>query len=370
MRILQKYILRQAVVTLLITLAVFTFVLLLGGLMRKMSDMLVNQQLGLSAVGWFLLLVTPRILSFSLPMAMLATTLLVFGRMSADSEVTAMRASGISLGQIAAPVILLAVLMGGLCFYINGLLAPQSAYQFKTLFARLGMERPMALIEPGVYMKDFPGYVVYVGRKNENVIEDVTIYILDDKDNVISSLRAQKGVVTPRPQTQTLLLDLYEVRGDLRDPSDPTNVRKIRAGTTARRYPVELDLGKILRKAKASKKPTEYTLPELLGEIRSLKAQGIYPSTVLLEAHSRVCAAVACVAFTLIGIPLGMKTSRRETSIGIAISLALAFAFYFVTIFAKTLEDKPGLFPEAILWSPNLVFQVVGLWLLWRVARK
>lgn len=370
MRILQKYILRQAMVTLLITLGVFTFVLLLGGLMRKLSDMLVNQQLGLEAVGWFLLLVTPQILSFSLPMAMLATTLLVFGRLSADSEVTAMRASGISIGQIAAPVILLGVLMAGLCFYINGILAPQTAYHFKTLFVRLGMERPMALLEEGAYMKDFPGYVVYVGKKKANVIEDVTIYMLDDKGNVISSLRAQKGIVTPRRETQTLLLDLYDVRGDLRDPSDPTNVRKIRAGTTARRYPVELDLGKILRKAKSTKKPGDFTLPELVDEIHQLKAQGIYPAAVLLETHGRVSAAVACIAFTLIGIPLGMKTSRRETSIGIAISLALAFAYYFVTIFATTLKDKPDLYPEAILWSPNLLFEIIGLWLLWRLSRK
>jgi lipopolysaccharide export system permease protein len=78
---------------------------------------------------------------------------------------------------------------------------------------------------------------------------------------------------------------------------------------------------------------------------------------------------VACVSFVLIGIPLGLKTSRRETSVGIAVSLALAFAYYFLVIVANACKDRPQLFPEAILWSPNLVFELIGLWLLWRVSR-
>src|SRR2546422_9085839 len=119
MKILAKYITRQAVVTLAMTVGVFTFVLLLGRILRQLSDMLANRQIGLGVVGQFILLVMPPVLSFSLPMAMLATALLVFGRMSADNELTAIRASGIGLGRVAAPVILLATLMGFACLYIN-----------------------------------------------------------------------------------------------------------------------------------------------------------------------------------------------------------------------------------------------------------
>jgi lipopolysaccharide export system permease protein len=89
----------------------------------------------------------------------------------------------------------------------------------------------------------------------------------------------------------------------------------------------------------------------------------------LIEAHQRVAGAVACLAFTLIGIPLGIKTSRRETSVGIALSLMLALGFYFVTVLANTLKSRPYLYPDAILWSPDLFFELLGLWLLWRVAR-
>ncbi len=370
MTILQRYILRQALTTLGMTLGVFTFVLVLGGMMKRLSAMLVSQQLGLSAVGWFLLLATPRILSFSLPLAMLATALLVYGRLSADHEVTAMRASGMGLGQIAAPVVALAVLTAGLCFYINAWLGPESYHRFNKLFVQIGMENPLAMLEEGKYMKDFPGYVVYVGKKQDHEVENVVIYMLNDDGNVISSLRARRGIVSARPERHTLLLDLYDVRGDLRDPKDPTNINKIRAGTTARRYPVELDLGRLLRKSRATKKLRDYTLGELRAEIAQLRDRGIVPMATVLEMHSRIANAVACVAFTLVGIPLGLKTSRRETSIGIAISLGLAFTYYCVVIFATTLKDQPGLYPEAVLWAPCLVFEIVGLWLLWRVSRR
>jgi lipopolysaccharide export system permease protein len=124
MKILSKYITRQAVITLFFTMGVFTFVLLLARILKQLSDMLVNQKVGLDIVGYFVLLVTPNILSFSLPMAMLATALLVFGRMSADNEITAMRSCGVSLGQVVAPVILLAAVMSVLCLYINADVAP------------------------------------------------------------------------------------------------------------------------------------------------------------------------------------------------------------------------------------------------------
>jgi len=372
MRTLPKYIIRQTAITLILTVTVFTFVLLLGGMLRQLSDLLVSGQVGLQAVGLFVVLVLPSVLSFSLPMAMLATALLVFGRLSADHEITAMRASGIGLGQVAAPVILVAALMSGLCFYINASLAPQCKFYFKTMFARLGVERPIALLGEGMYLRDFPGYAIYVGRKDEKAgeIYDIILHVLDDKGQVVSRLWAEKGRVLTKPDEQKLVLDLMNVRGDLRDPKDPTNVRKIRAGTTAQRYPVELDLGRIMKRARQAKKLGDFSLAELLAEVEQLRGRGIYPAAVLLEAHQRVSMAVACVSFALIGIPLGMKTSRRETSIGIALSLALAFSYYFVLILATTLKERPYLFPEAILWSPNLIFQLVGLALLWRISRS
>jgi lipopolysaccharide export system permease protein len=369
MKILPKYITRQVVITLFFSLGVFTFVLLLARMLKKLSEMLVNRHMSLESIGMFVVLLLPYVLSFTLPMALLAATLLAFGRMSADNEITAMRASGIGLGRVASPVILLAVAMMCLCLYINTTLGPRCRFEFRNLFLKVSTEQPEALLEEKTYVKDFPGYVIYVGRKDKNVIEDITLYTLGPGGNVASSLRAQRGIVTGKPAERKVLLDLYNVRGEVRDAKDPTDPRKIRPGITAEHYPVELDLGAVYNQTLLTRQLNDLQMPELMTEIRNLRAKGLYPSAALMEAHQRVAAAVACVAFVLIGIPLGIKTSRRETSIGIAISLGLAVAYYFAIVLANALRNKPHLFPEAILWTPNLVFELLGLWLLWRLSR-
>ena len=111
---------------------------------------------------------------------------------------------------------------------------------------------------------------------------------------------------------------------------------------------------------------------ELRDEIARLRAQGRHreEAAALMEAHQRMAWAAACFTFTMIGIPLGLKTSRRETSVGIAVSLGLAMVFYFFVVLANALKARPLLHPEAILWFPNLLFELLGLWMLWRVARK
>lgn len=370
MRTLTKYITRQLVLTLFFTVGVFTFVLLLGQFLQRAKSMV----FGAKAVAYFVALILPSVLVFSLPMAMLAATLLVVGRLSADNEITAMRASGLSLAGVIAPIIVTAALAGAACLYINTDLAPLGRFHFRTIFMKLATEDPMAFLEERTYLKDFPGQVVYVGRKyvtrqGENVIKDVLLYTLDGAGNVVSCLRAQRGTVTADPAAHKLRIDLQNVRGDLRDPSDPTNVRKIRAGTTAQRYPVELDLSQVARTATEKRRLSDLTGGELWGLIRSLRAQGIHPAAALMEMHWRVAGAVACVSFAVIGIPLGLKTHRRETSIGIALSLGLALSWYFVVVIANTLKNKAYLYPEAILWTPNLIFEVLGLWLLWRVSR-
>ena len=253
MKILAKYITRQVVITLFFTLGVFTFVLLLARMLKKLSEMFVSRHVSLESIGMFLVLLLPYVLSFALPMALLAAVLLAFGRMSADSEITAMRASGIGLGRVAAPVILLSVLMACLCFYINTTLAPRCRFEFRNLFLNVSTHQPETLLEEKTYVKDFPGYVIYVGRKQDKVLEDITLYSLDVAGNVVSSLRAQRGIVTGKPEGRKVLLDLYQVRGEVRDVKDPTDLRKIRPGITAEHYPVELDLGAVYNQSAATR---------------------------------------------------------------------------------------------------------------------
>jgi LPS export ABC transporter permease LptF len=368
MKILRKYITTEVSLTLIFTLGIFVFVMM-AGVFRDIIDVMVNRAVGWRTFFGFLILQMPFALSLALPVALLAAMLLTFGRMSADNEITAMRASGIGLGWICAPVILLSLVFTALTFFLHAFWAPRANIAAKTLVMEAVVRQPLEFLEEGRYIKEFPGYGIYIGKKRGNIIEDVLVNVLDERGAAVQTIRAQRGVVTADIPARLLKLDLQDVRGDLRDPADPLDVRKIRPGATAARYPLTLDFSAATKRARVTRKIRDLTLPELSEEIRALRAQNVYPAAALLEVHQRAAFAVACVAFTLIGIPLGIRTQRRETSVGIAVSLGLVLLYYCGIFVAQTLKYQPRSYPELIMWAPNIAFEIIGLALWWRVSR-
>ena len=87
---------------------------------------------------------------------------------------------------------------------------------------------------------------------------------------------------------------------------------------------------------------------------------------LIVEANQRISIAIGCFSFMLIGIPLGVKSHRKETSTGMLLSLAVVFAYYLFTVVAKALAGHPGLHPNLILWIPLIVAQFAGIWLIRR----
>lgn len=370
MKILHRHLLASQLINLILTLVVFTFILLMGNILKDVMVLLMNRSVGVMTIGRFFLLLLPYIISFSMPMALLAATLLVMGRISADQELTACRACGISLLQLVTPLVGVTAALSFVSLYINCSLAPQTRYAFNQAFVGVALENPLALLEEGQFIHDFEGMVLFIGKRDlrHQIIEDVRVMTMQNGE-MVRDVHARKGVVFPDPKLLRIRIILYHARIDERDPENPEDLSRRKWNVAAEEYPIDLEMKKLVNERRAVKELHHYTSADLWKQVLELKALGIHPTPILVELHKRLALSMACIAFVLVALPLGIRMQRRESSIGIMISLFLAVLYYLLILVAESFRGNPGLYPEFLIWVPNLMFEAIGIWLLWRQQR-
>lgn len=165
MKILDRYVGKNVFVTMLIGVIVLSVVLVLGNLLKELLDRLINQNVPFDIVLAFMAFVLPFSLTFSIPWGLLTAILLVFGRMSADNELIALRANGVSIGRICVPVAVLTLGLTGLCFWINAEVAPRAEQKMAQALFEVATNNPISLFSADEVVDQFPDRRVYVGSK-------------------------------------------------------------------------------------------------------------------------------------------------------------------------------------------------------------
>jgi len=155
----------------------------------------------------------PFVWVFALPMGLLTAMLLVFGRFSADQELTAARASGISLLSLITPVLILSLLCCALSAWINMQLGPQCRVAYRNLFFKLSGELMNSTQLPeGQFIRDFPGYIFYTEKNRGGKLEDVMIFVLQNETNVTTTVRAPRGMIELDAPNKQFVLHLFDAR--------------------------------------------------------------------------------------------------------------------------------------------------------------
>jgi lipopolysaccharide export system permease protein len=381
LNLLDRHIFTSVLLTCAAAVGLFAFVVALPNVVRDLLTPLLAGQFGgmtfLRLVG----LLVPFAISYALPMGILTGVLLTLGRLSADSEITAMRASGISVIRLARPVFVLGALCALVALHVNLESAPWARAQFYRELAAAVRAHPERVIQPRTFIRAFSGSVLYVGETDGRILRDIWIWELDDRAQVRRLVRAESGRLDYDEATNSLIPTFTNAKVEERDANNPEDFSKSpKVASVERAEEVRIPLDRHLGRNLERMKDDWLTFDALRAKQAQLAAVRPAPDKInevardrmklSLILHEKFNLSLAVFSFALIGVPLGIKVSRRETSANLGLALMLVLSFYLLTVVVKWLDRLPELRPDLLLWLPNGLFLALSVWLFSRIDRR
>jgi len=355
MRVLRDYILHEFFHSFVLSIVVFTFVLLIGNVIQ-VANLIINKGVDIVSVIKLFLYLVPWLLSFTLPMAALTAVILTFGRFSSDGELVAMKASGIGLSRISFPILLVGLLFSLAAFVINDQISPNASFASRKVIKEIGIKSPAAYLEEGTFVRGFENYVIFIHEIRGNKLKNIRIY-QPQEGKPTRTIIAEAGEINSYPEKNVIELRLFNGTSEEPSPTDPDSFYKLNFKT----YFMTLDLNKVFQRERIQKKVREMTIKELGAEIRRDVSQNINPAPLVVEIYKKINMSLASFVLILIGIPLGIRAHRSERSIGFGISLIL-FAIYWALLLGGIAISLKGTVPPYIGVSlANIIFLVAGV---------
>ena len=359
MNILNTYVTKGLLQIFTATIVILTFAMVGGNMMQVLNFLVKGIPIGqfLLAILYFF----PMILSYTVPSSILVAVLLLFGRMSSNNEITAMRASGISIFQIISPLIILTFILTIICLFLQIQSGPYYIGKGRNILYNLATTAPQALISPG-QPTNFGNMVVHVKDKNKDKLKDVQIFIFNSgRTKVDQDITSANGRIEVDKEKGLLKIILYDY-----NIIDYKEDNRMYGKTLA----VTLNVAKAANNRPLVQRTDFMTLSELLGTISLYNQMGLSTTEYEIELNLRLAMGLAPIAFLLLGLPLAIRTSRSETSAGLFLSVILAGAYFMFIIGCRSLVEKPELNPQYLLWIPNIVYQLGGIIFIIRLTRK
>jgi LPS export ABC transporter permease LptF/LPS export ABC transporter permease LptG len=366
MRILTRYILGEVVSHALIGAAVFTFVLFTRDLGRIL-ELVVRNSAPLPSVAEIFFFTVPVALTYTIPMGVLVGILIGLSRLAADSEITAMRASGLGVWTFLRVISIFVIVAWLLALGNSVYLAPRSLAALGKLQENLKGSQASFEVQPRVFYEGFPKIILYVqdvkAMSGGALWKGVFLADLTDPSAPRISLAREGLLVSQGPDT----LDLHLTNGSTHE-SDPKNPDQYQISTfQTTDIPIQVP---------AAQNGQEHE-PTSLAEIKFADLLRSPPTADpatrrwnLIEYHRRLSLPTACIVLALVGIPLGLSSKKGGKSSGFVLTILLVFLYYSLSLIGVSFARQGRLPPAAGVWLADFVFLVGGAFLLWQSERR
>jgi lipopolysaccharide export system permease protein len=359
------YIFKEILPIFIIGLMIFTVILLMDKIL-KLIELIVARGVDVSQIMMLLLFISPSFLIFTIPMGVLLAILLAFGRLSSDSEITALKASGMSLYQLFLPVAIFSICTYLLTTFLVFYGLPWGNQGFKDTLYKIAQSKADIEIKERVFNDTFDGLVVYVDKVpiQGKRMEGILIYDEREQGKLIT-IFAKEGFFISNPKSQEVILRL--LNGDIHRVERQTNIyQKIRFNI----YDLRLELAKTFTNIGKKLKDKEMSIDDIKEKMEEMRKKGEDTTPMKVELHRRYAFPFACLVFSLIGVPLGIQPRRSGKSYGFIFSILIILAYYISLTASEILAIRHTIPAFLAGWAPNFLFGGLGIYILVMAAKE
>jgi len=363
-RIFTRYILKEVLYHGLLGASIFTFVIFMRDVSRIL-ELVVRNSAPIPSVAELFFLTLPTAFTVTIPMGVLVGILIGLSRMAADSEVTAMRASGMGIRRFITIVGVFGIAAWLVALANSIFIAPKSAEALAGLQNRLAASQVSFEVQPRVFYENFKNYVLYVQdtRSASGAAVWKNVFMADISTPGAARITiAERAVVTNGASNS---IRIHLVSGEIHETS--TRAPGQYQINTFNELDTELSLPETQKPAQEVVPVAQLSTPELMRQTHNRNPE--FARWYWIELNRRFALPTACLVLVLIGIPLGLSSRKGGKGAGFVLTIVLVFVYYFISVTGISLARGGKLPPVLGVWMANIIFGVVGTLLLWRVDR-
>jgi lipopolysaccharide export system permease protein len=356
--ILDRYITRELVKTFALSLVTLTFVIMMHQIML-LVDLIVSKGVGLFTILRLFLYSLPISLEITVPTSALVASLAVYGRMSADHEVVALKAAGVNPFRLQAPAIAFGLAASALSLYVTLDAMPHGTRAFRDLAFDVARKRAMSGLREGTFNAEFDGLTLYFQRQEaDGSLENV--FIEDRRDAAAPRVVvARKGHIAVDPENVRLRLMLRAGTIHSVVANQPGLYRVV----SFNEFDMRLDLGRSLAPGGSRGRwGMELTVPELRQQAAMQRGKGLRDAGILVEIQRRFATPSCGLFFVVLGSALGLRTRKASRNTSLLLAVVIGLGYYLILTAGRTLGEKEYLPPVWAMWLPNVLLGATAGW--------
>ena len=371
-KIISRYLILEFLPPFFYAFSLITMIILMN-LIVQMLGKIAGKGLDPYVIMEFFFLNLAWITAMAVPMAVLVATLMAFGRLSADNEITALKSAGVSLWQLMVPYLILGALLCYLLIEFGNRVLPDFNHRSRVLSGDIRRKKPTLALEEGIFIFDLPHYVLWAQRIDQRQSKLYSLVIYDESDaRYPSVVSAAEGDLNFIYDEEAFHLQLYNGEIHRQDAKDPGYYQRTQFEKSLLRIPAPDMVFE--HQESGYRSDRELSAPEMWRQVAELKTEPVKNrrriDSYLVEIHKKYSIPFACIIFVLIGAPLGVRAHRG--GIGVAASLSVFFflVYWAFLIGGEDLADRDIIAPAVAMWAPNVLLGLIGIVLIIRTTRE